>query len=434
MRQISTTLQWQLLTMLAIVGVMLTPLCSAQVAFRDLDVSVLKNPAPGYYFIAPNSMDSISMLDHAGKNMFKRRVGPHANVLPYKGKWLTHFATIGNTPVFIRRDVNLNPIDTLRTVNGVQTDFHECRIISDTSYIILGIREDTVDLSSIPGGRPRAIVWNNVIQERTFSGRTLVEWRSLDHIPVADAIDSVEVNTPVVDYIHINSVVIDRDGNYLISCRHTDEVIKVNRSTGAVMWRLGGSLSKGNQFQWLNDSTGGFRGFSHQHSAIRTARGTILLFDNGPVVGILQSVGILNDSQGILGSPFAVVAALTYNFLPFMVLPIYVSLEKLDHRLLDAAADLYSSPARAFRKITLRLSLPGLFAGTLLTFIPAAGDFVNSELLGSDRTVMIGQIIEKNFGKEFFRPELSALSFMLMAMILVGVIVYARLLGTEEIA
>jgi len=167
---------------------------------------------------------------------------------------------------------------------------------------------------------------------------------------------------------------------------------------------------------------------------VRTLSWKILLFDNGPVVGILQSVGILNDNQGILGSPFAVVAALTYNFLPFMVLPIYVSLEKLDHRLLDVAADLYSSPSRAFRKITLRLSLPGLFAGTLLTFIPAAGDFVNSELLGSDRTVMIGQIIEKNFGKEFFRPELSALSFMLMAMILVGVIVYARLLGTEEIA
>jgi spermidine/putrescine transport system permease protein len=167
---------------------------------------------------------------------------------------------------------------------------------------------------------------------------------------------------------------------------------------------------------------------------VRTLSWKILLFDNGPVVGILQSIGILNDNQGILGSPFAVVAALTYNFLPFMVLPIYVSLEKLDRRLLDAAADLYSSPSRAFRKITLRLSLPGLFAGTLLTFIPAAGDFVNSELLGSDRTVMIGQIIEKNFGKEFFRPELSALSFMLMAMILVGVLVYARLLGTEEIA
>ena len=167
---------------------------------------------------------------------------------------------------------------------------------------------------------------------------------------------------------------------------------------------------------------------------VRTLSWKILLFDGGPVVGVLQSVGILNENQGVLGSPFAVVAALTYNFLPFMVLPIYVSLEKMDRRLLDAAADLYSSPARAFRKITLRLSLPGLFAGTLLTFIPAAGDFVNSEMLGSDRTVMIGNIIEKNFGKEFFRPELSALSFMLMAMILIGVLVYARLLGTEEIA
>ena len=167
---------------------------------------------------------------------------------------------------------------------------------------------------------------------------------------------------------------------------------------------------------------------------VRTLSWKILMFDGGPVVGVLHSLGILSENQGVLGSPFAVVAALTYNFLPFMVLPIYVSLEKLDRRLLEAAADLYSSPARAFRKVTLPLSLPGLFAGTLLTFIPAAGDFVNSELLGSERTVMIGNIIEKNFGKEFFRPELSALSFMLMALILVGVIIYARILGTEDIA
>lgn len=226
-------------------------------------------------------MDSISMLDHAGKNVFKRRVGPHANVQTYQGKWLTHFATVGNTPVFIRRDVRLNPIDTLTTVNGAKTDFHECRIISDTSYIILGIREDTVDLSTLPGGNPRAIVWNNVIQERTFTGKTLFEWRSLDHIPVSEAIDSVEITTPVVDYIHINSINIDTDGNFLVSCRHTDEVIKIHRTSGVVLWRLGGSLSKGNQFAWLNDSTGGFRGFDHQHSAIRTRRGTILLFDNG---------------------------------------------------------------------------------------------------------------------------------------------------------
>jgi spermidine/putrescine transport system permease protein len=167
---------------------------------------------------------------------------------------------------------------------------------------------------------------------------------------------------------------------------------------------------------------------------VRTLSWKILLFDGGPVVNILHTIGILPSADGVLGTPAAVIGALTYNFLPFMVLPIYVSLEKMDHRLLEAAADLYSTPARAFRKVTLPLSLPGLFAGTLLTFIPAAGDFVNSELLGSERTVMIGNVIEKNFGKEFFRPELSALSFMLMAIILVGVIIYARVLGTEDLA
>jgi len=166
---------------------------------------------------------------------------------------------------------------------------------------------------------------------------------------------------------------------------------------------------------------------------VRTLAWRILLLEDGPVVGAARTLGILGDDQAIVGSPFAVVLALAYNFLPFMVLPIYVSLEKIDVHLLDAASDLYSTPWRAFRKITLLLSLPGVFAGTLLTFIPAAGDFVNAELLGSERTVMIGNVIEANFGKEFFRPELSALSFMLMAIILVGVIVYARLLGTEEL-
>ena len=167
---------------------------------------------------------------------------------------------------------------------------------------------------------------------------------------------------------------------------------------------------------------------------VRTLAWKILLYDGGPVVGIMHSLHLLPQSQGLLGTDYAVVFSLMYNYLPFMVLPIYVSLEKLDRRLLEAASDLYASPQRAFRKVTLRLSLPGIFAGTLLTFIPATGDFVNAELLGSDKQVMIGNIIEKNFGKDFFRPELSALSFMLMALILVGVLVYAKVLGTEDLA
>jgi spermidine/putrescine transport system permease protein len=167
---------------------------------------------------------------------------------------------------------------------------------------------------------------------------------------------------------------------------------------------------------------------------VRTLSWKILLYDGGPVVDIMHTLHLLPQGQGLLGTDFAVIFALMYNYLPFMVLPIYVSLEKLDRRLLEAASDLYGSPQRAFRKVTLRLSLPGIFAGTLLTFIPATGDFVNAELLGSDRQVMIGNIIEKNFGKEFFRPQLSALSFMLMALILVGVLIYAKVLGTEDLA
>ena len=167
---------------------------------------------------------------------------------------------------------------------------------------------------------------------------------------------------------------------------------------------------------------------------VRTLSWKILLYDGGPVVDLMHTLHLLPQGQGLLGTDFAVIFALMYNYLPFMVLPIYVSLEKLDRRLLEAASDLYGSPFRAFRKVTLRLSLPGIFAGTLLTFIPATGDFVNAELLGSDKQVMIGNIIEKNFGKEFFRPQLSALSFMLMALILIGVLIYAKVLGTEDLA
>jgi spermidine/putrescine transport system permease protein len=166
---------------------------------------------------------------------------------------------------------------------------------------------------------------------------------------------------------------------------------------------------------------------------VRTLAWKILLFDDGPIVAILQGIGILGDDGRLLGEPVAVIGALTYNFLPFMVLPIYVALEKMDRRLLEASADLYGSPWRSFRKVTLRVALPGVFAGTLLVFIPAAGDFVNSELLGSEKTIMIGNVIEQNFGRDFFRPELSALSFMLMAIILIGVLIYSRALGTEEL-
>ncbi len=175
---------------------------------------------------------------------------------------------------------------------------------------------------------------------------------------------------------------------------------------------------------------------------IRTIAWVVLLRNDGPVVsvvgslgltGVFKAVGLMGSDGQVFGRAPAVVGALTYNFLPFMVLPIYVSLEKIDKRLLEAGPDLYATGSRTFRKVTLPLSLPGVFGGSLLTFIPASGDFINSTLLGSLRTTMIGNIIEKNFLKPALRPESSALSFVLMALILIGVLVYARLLGTEDL-
>jgi spermidine/putrescine transport system permease protein len=161
--------------------------------------------------------------------------------------------------------------------------------------------------------------------------------------------------------------------------------------------------------------------------------GTIL-GDDGLLLGPLKSAGLVGEDVRILATPIAVISGIAYNFLPFMTLPIYVSLEKIDRRLLEAGQDLYATPVSTFRKITLPLALPGMFAGTLLTFIPAMGDYVNAELLGqTPNTKMIGNVIQSRFLAVNDYPTAAALSFILMAGILVAVAVYARILGTEEL-
>jgi spermidine/putrescine transport system permease protein len=174
---------------------------------------------------------------------------------------------------------------------------------------------------------------------------------------------------------------------------------------------------------------------------IRTVAWSTILADNSFVTNLLGSIGFidLTDALGwtadgrLLATPFAVVSAITYNYLPFMILPLYVSLEKIDGRLLEASLDLYANRVRAFRKITLPLSLPGIFAGTLLTFIPATGDYINAELLGNTNTKMIGNIVQSRFLVLENYPVASALSFTLMAVMLVLIAAYAKLLGTEEV-
>ena len=166
---------------------------------------------------------------------------------------------------------------------------------------------------------------------------------------------------------------------------------------------------------------------------IRTLAWQTILADQGPVVGLFRDVGILGDSGRLLATSTAVVAGITYNFLPFMVLPCYVSLEQIDARLIEAAEDLYASRIQAFLRVTLPLSLPGVVAGTLLTFIPAAGDFINAELLGTPKQSMIGNVIQSKFLELGDYPAAAALSFTLMAVILVLIAIYARGIGTEKL-
>jgi spermidine/putrescine transport system permease protein len=166
---------------------------------------------------------------------------------------------------------------------------------------------------------------------------------------------------------------------------------------------------------------------------IRTIAWKTILGDEGFVVGLLRDLHLLGADGRLLATSTAVIAGITYNFLPFMALPLYVSLEQIDHRLIEAAQDLYASKTKAFLRVTLPLSLPGLFAGTLLTFIPAAGDFINAQLLGTPRQYMIGNVIQSKFKVIADYPEAAALSFILMVSILVAIVVYARFLGTERL-
>jgi spermidine/putrescine transport system permease protein len=166
---------------------------------------------------------------------------------------------------------------------------------------------------------------------------------------------------------------------------------------------------------------------------LRTISWKIILGDTGIVLGPLKAAGFLPDEFRLLATPIAVIFGIAYNFLPFMTLPIYVSLEKIDRRLIEAAEDLFATSFGAFRRVTFPLSLPGVFAGSLLTFIPAMGDYVNAQLLGNPDTTMIGNVIQNQFLTQNNYPTASALSFLLMAGILIAVAVYARLLGTDEL-
>jgi spermidine/putrescine transport system permease protein len=166
---------------------------------------------------------------------------------------------------------------------------------------------------------------------------------------------------------------------------------------------------------------------------IRTLSWETILSDSGLVVDTLRTLGLVSEGGRVLDTTASVVAGLTYNFLPFMILPLYASLERIDHRLLEAGYDLYGRRRDVFLRVTLPLSMPGVVAGTLLMFIPAAGDFINAELLGTPNQFMIGNVIQSRYLELNDYPTAAALSFILMAIMLVVVLVWARIAGTEAL-
>lgn len=166
---------------------------------------------------------------------------------------------------------------------------------------------------------------------------------------------------------------------------------------------------------------------------IRTASWKFILNDQGFVLGPLKEAGLLPADFHLLATTTAVIGGLTYNYLPFMVLPLYVALERVDPSLVEAAHDLFAGRASAFRKVVFPLSLPGVFAGVLITFVPVASDFVNSSILGGTQTTMIGNVIQTVYLNSNNYPLASAMSFLLMAALLVGIFTYARVLGTEQV-
>ena len=166
---------------------------------------------------------------------------------------------------------------------------------------------------------------------------------------------------------------------------------------------------------------------------LRTLSWRTILADEGPVTSFLQFIAVLPDDGRLLATPVAVIAGLTYNFMPFMTLPIYASLDKVDYRLVEASNDLYASPFTGFRKVTFPLSMPGVVAGTLLTFIPACGDYINAELLGTPQQYMVGNRIQSAFLTEHNYPLAASLSLILMVVVVAMVVVYVRRAGTEDL-
>ena len=250
-------------------------------------VTIWDNPTPGFIFVSPNNQHTLSVTDNSGGNVILKNNSSnditdsyidfkkHFNGLYsyYDFKMLKYYIT----------NPNYDIIDSVTCVGNYMVDFHDFLILRNGNMLLLGTETRIMDLSIIvPGGNPEAHVGGYVIQEIDRNKNLVFEWHSFDHIPITDATPDVDLTQITIDYIHCNAFEEDLDGNILLSNRYLDEVTKINRITGEIIWRLGGKYCKNNQFTFINDSiSNGFFGFTHQHSPRRLPNGNLIMLDNG---------------------------------------------------------------------------------------------------------------------------------------------------------
>ncbi|RPI69959.1 MAG: T9SS C-terminal target domain-containing protein, partial [Ignavibacteriales bacterium] len=249
--------------------------------FPELIINTFNNPSKGYFFIAPFLgavlvQSYLIILDNYGNPVYYKKItGEFAvDFKRQENGLLTYY----HNDKFYVMDSSYAVIDSLSTKNGYPTDLHECLILNNGHTLLMSYDDQVIRMDTIvPGGQPDAVVTGLIIQELDENKNVVFQWRSWDHFKITDATYNIDLTASTIDYVHGNAIEMDTDGNILISSRHMDEITKINRQTGEIIWRLGGEYCENNQFTFLNDSIG----FSHQHDIRKLADGNYLLFDNG---------------------------------------------------------------------------------------------------------------------------------------------------------
>jgi hypothetical protein len=245
-------------------------------------VLTLDNPAPGYLFLDPYSPGFINLVDNSGQPVYIKNLGapiPMWNLRLQPNGLMTYFAI----NKFYSMDENFRTIDSFQCIGNYITDFHEIVINPNGHVFLMGLDVDTVDLSKyFPGAQKNVQAIGNVIQELDENHKVVFQWRTFDHYIITDIVDTTNILSIFsFETAHLNSISFDSAGNLIISAHDLDEVTKINKKTGEIMWRFGGKLCKNNQFKIIGDTIDGFWGFSHQHSVVYLPNGNILMYDNG---------------------------------------------------------------------------------------------------------------------------------------------------------